>query len=350
MEFNQDNIRRFLIDAIPSRFQHLSPDEFCSFIGYVFTADGYEVEELDKKGEPGHYLIAKKDDQSLIIKALRYPKEIAVNIDEIQKVTAARTFYETDQAWIITTSLFAPPAKKEADKVDIELWDWEAFHNALAQLFFEGKTYFQFVEQYGATYGEEVKTTEIKLKASWQPEEGIGTEWYNLGIVVTNASNRNVYIHLDLPALIDNNKNQVMADQWLENEFVAGMIYSGASVRTNALFKASRLGESPPGGRIIVTCHERTDPPSTYHLSARIKGSACYFVTHCYSRSSEEYRLMINFRDIRLSRNIAGRIIISCYYFISPTLVKLATKSVIFDIAIRFITDKAIGFIKKRYL
>ena len=350
MEFNQATIRRFLIDAIPSRFQYLSPDEFNSFIAYVFETDGYKVEELAKKAESGYYLIARKEDQSLIIKSLRYPQEHKVNVDEIQMADAARIFHQTDQAWIITTSSFTDVAKKEAEKLDVELWDWEAFYKALIQLFFEGKSHFEYVDVAALTHHNvDNINPEIKLKVNWQPEEGVSVEWYNLGIVVSNNSDRNVYLHLDLPALIDKNKNQIMADQWAENEFVAGLIYSGASIRTNALFKASRLGDSPPGGRIMLTCHERTDPPSTYHLSARIKGSACYLVTYCYSRESEAYRLMIHYRDNHLSKRLAGRIFISLYYFLSPWLVRLAPKFPLLDFILRKVTQISIGMIRRRY-
>ena len=294
MEFNQATIRRFLIDAIPSRFQYLSPDEFNSFIAYVFETDGYKVEELAKKAESGYYLIARKEDQSLIIKSLRYPQEHKVNVDEIQMADAARIFHQTDQAWIITTSSFTDVAKKEAEKLDVELWDWEAFYQALTQLFFEGKSHFEYVDVAALTHHNvDNINPEIKLKVNWQPEEGVSVEWYNLGIVVSNNSDRNVYLHLDLPALIDKNKNQIMADQWAENEFVAGLIYSGASIRTNALFKASRLGDSPPGGRIMLTCHEEFQKGAS-------KGSAVLIDTRFpaeYEQGHIEGAVNINFFD-----------------------------------------------------
>ncbi|HUR30033.1 MAG TPA: restriction endonuclease [Saprospiraceae bacterium] len=350
MEFNQSTIRRFLTDAIPSRFQYLSPDEFNAFVAHVFEVDGYEVEELAKKAESGYYLMARKEDLSMIIKSLRYPPEHKINVDEIQKAAAARIFHQTDQAWIITTSSFTDVAKKEADKLDVELWDWDAFYQALTQLFFEGKSHFEFVDVPALTQQNvEISNPEIKLKVNWQPVEGVSVQWYNLEMVISNNSDRNVYLHLDLPALIDKKKNQVMADLWADNEFVAGLIYNGASIRTNALFKAAKLGESPPGGKIMLTCHERTEPPSTYHLSARIKGSACYFVTYCYSRDSEAYRLMIDYRDHHLSKSISGRMFISLYYFISPWLVRFAPKLYILDYTIKKVTETVIRMVRKRY-
>ncbi|HUR30947.1 MAG TPA: restriction endonuclease [Saprospiraceae bacterium] len=349
MDFKHPNIRRFLIDSLPSRFNNLSPAEFASFMAFVFRTDGYEVEEIDKKGDLSANLLAKKDDTSLVIKALRYHAEQLVNIHEIQQAAAAKTYYDTAQSWIITTSSFTKEARKEADSLDIELWDWDTFYQALSQLFFEGKSHFEFMESTLPDVNTEIKDPELRLKAKWQPEEGISSEWYNLDLIITNPSERNIYIHLDLPALIDPKKNQVSADQWATNEFVAGIIYSGASIRTNALFKASRLGERPPSGRIMLTIHERTDPPSTYHLSAKLKGSACYLVTYCYSMDSAEYLYMIRYRDQILSKRIAGRLFIGLYYLISPLLIKWAPRVPMIDAIIKKMTQKAIDYLKTKY-
>lgn len=337
MEFLQGDIRRFLIDSIPSRFHNLSPAEFESFITYLFRKDGYEIEENAPKGDLAHILIARKDDQKLVIKPLRLPADQLVGLSEIQNATAARTFYESDQSWIITTSGFSEQARDLAEETDIELWDWDALYQALSDLFFEGKSHFDFIDQSLPATSVEI-TPEIKLKAKWKPEEGISAEWYNLDLVISNPTERNLYLHLDLPALIDTNRNQVSAEKWAENEFVAGMIYAGASVRTNALFKASRLGERPPSGKVMLTCHERTTPPTVYHVSAKIKGSACYVVTYCYTRQSDEYALMTKFRDEVLDKNIAGKFFIRTYYVLSPVLVHLASQSSFVDNMLRKFT------------
>ena len=126
------------------------------------------------------------------------------------------------------------------------------------------------------------------------------------------------------------------------------MIYSGASVRTNALFKASRLGERPPSGKVMLTCHERTDPPSTYHLSAKLKGSACYLVTHCYSRNSAEYLVMTKYRDHVLAKHMAGQFMIGLYYFISPFLIDCAFRFRWFDLPLKWLTKRIVQSIIKR--
>ena len=126
-----------------------------------------------------------------------------------------------------------------------------------------------------------------------------------------------------------------MADQWVDGEFVSGLIYAGASVRTNALFSAEKLGERPPGGRVILTCHERLEVPATYHLQARLQGEACYVVTYCYSIHSVEYKRMTLFRDQVLKESIWGRLFVKFYYMVSPTLIWLAARNYYTDCALR---------------
>jgi len=346
MDFNQLDIRRFLIDSIPGRFSHLSPAEFESFIGYLFQVDGYEVEQISKKSDFTANLLARKDAITLVIRVMRYIPDHFIKESEIQQASAARDFYEADQSWIITTSGFSDEAKALAEVSDIELWDWDALNHALSELFFEGKSHLDYADssqrQPAITTNEPV----IKLKVKWEAQEGVGVEWYNLSLVLSNPTDENLYIHLDLPALIDKRKNQISAEKWADGEFVAGMIYAGASVHTNALFKTSKLGERPSGGRIVVTCHER-EPPVTYHLGARLKGEACYFVTYCYSRQSAEYFLMTRFRDEVLSLTFFGRIWIDLYYFFSPFLVQWAPKNKIIDFIIRKLSHLAINSVNQ---
>jgi hypothetical protein len=326
MDFQHGDIRRFLIDSIPTRFSQLGPAEFESFVAFLFGKDGYAIEPISRKGDLHANFLARKEGVSLVIRALRYPPEVLVPVKEIQQAAAARTYYETDQSWIITNSGFTEESKTAAEELDIELWDWEVFYNALSQLFFEGKGHLEFSDGIPPIESSDEREAAFKLKVKWQPEEGVSSEWYNLEMRVSNVTDRNIYIHLDLPAFIDMNRNQVMAEKWADQEFISGMVYSGASVRTNALFKASRLGERPPGGRIVLTCHERSEPPATFHLASRIKGSACYLVTFCYTRESEEYRLMVRFRDDFLTRMWAGRLLIGCYYRLSPYLIEAACR------------------------
>jgi len=349
MDFHQLDIRQFLEEAIPVRFEQLSPQEFEKFISYLFEVDGFEI----VKGKPdGHFagiIRAEKDGvKHAIIPVLASPDE-EVGEEWIEKGREAREFLQAEQAWVITTTAFSKEARKVADEEGIELWDWDVLYEALCQLFFEGKTHEAYFENHPTIKELPETATELKLKVKWEAAEGIGTEWYNLGLTITNPTARNIYLHLHLPALIDNKRQQVMADEWVEGEFVAGLIYAGASVRTNALFNSAKLGERPPGGKIVLTCHERLEVPATYHLEARLKGEACYIITYCYSIHSEEYYQMTMYRDHVLRRSWLGKQLVSVYYVSSPWLIRLASWNSVIDQSLRWSATKLINIcIKQR--
>lgn len=348
MDFSQVDIKRFLTDSIPSRFRYLDAPDFTSFMAFVFRSDGYDVKEIAEDQEFGPLLIAEKDTVKLLIRPLRNPKEHLVSVHEVLQAEKARAHYATQQSWIITTSNFTDEGKSKADELDIELWDWDTFYQALMQLFFEGKSHLELLSSIGVSEQIIDKTPDLRLKVKWQPVEGVSPDWYNLELVIHNPTERNIYVHLDLPVLIDSKKTQTTAEEWVSQEFVAGYIYSGASVRTNALFKASKLGESPPGGKIILTCHENTEHRSTYHLSSRLKGSACYIVTHCYTQQSDEYAFMISYRDHTLSASLLGRWCIRLYYWFSPYLVQVAKKNYWFDITIKLAVRNLVRYLMKQ--
>ncbi|HQW26107.1 MAG TPA: restriction endonuclease [Saprospiraceae bacterium] len=324
MDFHQQDIRQFLQESIPIRFRQLGPPAFEDFIRYLFEVDGYDIVPARQTGEFEGMIIAKKEYITLVIMPLRKNPAEVLGDEVVTKAIKAKEFLNTDQSWIITTSSFDPATRELAEESDIELWDWDALYGALCQLFFEGKNHLEYLEEHMKPVSGEERAAELKLKVKWQATEGVGTEWFNLGLTIMNPTDRNIYLHLELPALIDQKRNQIMADQWVDGEFVSGLIYAGASVRTNALFSVAKLGDRPSGGRIVLTCHERVDVPLTYHLQAKLQGQACYIVTYCYSTRSEEYIAMTNYRDQVLARSIAGRSFVNLYYFISPLLVSVA--------------------------
>lgn len=348
MDFHQQDIRRFLQDSMPERFRHLSVWEFESLIRYLLEVDGYDLQPAVATGELANKILASKEEELLVVQPLRNEVELLVDESEIRRAVHSRSFYKADQSWIITTSSYTPEARQFAEEVDIELWDWEALYAALCQLFFEGKSPEEYMQAHPYHIATVEKESALVLKVKWQAAEGVGPEWFNLGITITNPTDRNMYIHLELPALIDQKRNQVMADKWVDGDFVAGMIYGGASIRTNALYNVSKLGDRPPGGRVVLTCHEREEVPLTFHLHARLQGQACFIVTYCYSRDSPEYRAMIAYRDEVLSRSYSGRAFIHLYYSISPHLVRWATSNKTVDVCVRKMASWLMPFFYRR--
>jgi hypothetical protein len=176
--------------------------------------------------------------------------------------------------------------------------------------------------------------------------EGLERDWYNLQLQITNPTTRNMYVHLELPAFIDLKTNQVFADQWGRDDFVAGMIYAGASVKTNAQFRTAKLGDRPPGGTIALTYHERRETPVTFHISTRVKGEACYLITYCYTRESAEYAGMVSFRDEKLRASQLGQWSIDVYYRFSPWLITWSDRNRLLRFMVRFLVKKLVpGFL-----
>ncbi len=338
MTFPPSDPRRFLLESIPDRFSHLSPEDFGNFVRYLFQLDGYEVLPTVSSVDLGPHVRAKKDDTWLVIIPIPVDGQAPVDKEAIRKAIQARQLYQSNQAWVITNGSFSPEARTYAIIEDVELWDWNNLYEGICQLFFEGKSHLEYSPAPTFTREDGDEKSEMKLKAKWVPVEGVGKEWYNLEIRISNPSERNVYLYLELPVLIDHRQNQISADQWGEEDFVSGLLYAGATIKTNAMFKTARVGDRPLGGKVVVTYHEREEIPKTYHLSANLRGEACYFVTYCYGRGSREYQVMIEFRDQVLAKTIAGKIFINVYYRWSPWVVRLAFRFSFFDRMIRWVT------------
>jgi hypothetical protein len=349
MNFPPANPQRFMLESIPQRFGNLGKDEFGDFIRYLFQLDGFEVLPVVTSKDLGIHMQAIKDGINHVILPILAKPEVLIDVSEVRRAVQATTLYKANQPWIITTSGFTPDAKKLAVHSDVELWDWEALYEAICALFFEGKSHFEYPMPPGQPSATEAAAeSELKLKAQWAAREGVDATWYNLQLSISNPTSRTQYIHLELPAFIDSKSTQVFADQWGVDEFVSGTIYSGATVRTNAQFKVSRLGERPPGGHVAITYHERTEVPMTYHLKAHVSGEACYVVTYCYGRDSAEYLQMTTFRDRYLANSGKGRWVICLYYQLAPVMIRMAGKFPAIDTFLKWMVANGIRVMRRK--
>ncbi len=348
MDFKEVDIRYFLKESIPFHFKALNPLVFKDFISYLFQEDGFKILPAQASPAYAEIITAEKRGKVHLIYPVHKNNDQPVDSEIIEKAGEVMDELEAQYFWVITNVGFTEEGRSLADETGIELWDWDALYTALSALFYEGKDPMEEIKaQPGPIIPEEIEPY-LRMKVKWEATEGVGTEWYNLGITLSNPTERNIYLHLDLPALIDPRKNQIMADHWGKGEFIAGMLYGGASIRTNALFSAVRLGERPSGGRIVLTCHERQEPPVTYHLNARLKGQACFVVTYCYSTYSPEYEVMTRYRDHVLAKTFTGRQFISLYYFFSSRIVAGAAKISWLDKLVRKLGGVIIPFLVSR--
>lgn len=321
MDFNQVDIQQFLRESMPLHFREQSPLVFEAFVRYMFEVDGFTILPLDPIPEMAGMIMAEKDLEIHLIHPVHSRTEKDIPLSTLEKVSGLVEDTDSTHGWVITNSTFSSESKSFAESAGLDLWEWDDLYKAVGDLFFEGRDPEEaMAPEESLTVPQEIEPY-LRLKAKWEATEGVSTKWYNLSLVISNPTDRNIYLHLDLPALIDTKQNQTMADQWGKGEFVAGMLYGGASIRTNALFATGKLGERPPGGRIVLTCHERSERPVTYHLNARLQGQACFVVTYCYTTQSPEYAFLTRFRDEQLSVNLLGRLFIRFYYAVSSRIV-----------------------------
>ena len=325
MDFNHIDIQQFLRESMPVHFREQSPLVYEGFVRHMFEIDGFTILPLDPTPETAGMVLAEKENEIHLIYPVHSRTENPVRLPILEKVSALREDMDCAHGWVITNATYSEESKSFAESSGLELWAWNELHKAMCDLFFEGDDPLVTSESEESMIIPQEVEPYLRLKAKWEATEGVSTKWYNLSLVISNPTDRNIYLHLDLPALIDTKHNQTMADQWGKGEFVAGMVYGGASIRTNALFAAGKLGERPPGGRIVLTCHERSERPVTYHLNARLQGQACFVVTYCYTAQSPEYAFLTRFRDEQLSFHPLGRLFISFYYAVSSRIVDHAS-------------------------
>ena len=100
---------------------HLTGDDFEELLKNVFTVLRYDVQITKKTGDQGADLILSKDGRKISVQAKRYGK--TVGNKAIQEVYSSIQFYETGEAWVITTSDFTKGAIELARKTGVKLYN-----------------------------------------------------------------------------------------------------------------------------------------------------------------------------------------------------------------------------------
>jgi HJR/Mrr/RecB family endonuclease len=93
----------------------------------LFADLGYEV-KLVASGRGD--LIVQKDGRRALVQARSWPAN-APGVAAVNKAAGARTFYGADEAIVVTTRRFKAPARKQAERRGVELWDGERLAEAL---------------------------------------------------------------------------------------------------------------------------------------------------------------------------------------------------------------------------
>jgi restriction system protein len=110
-QFEQSGIRE--IDA-------MSGNEFENYLHLLCKKYGYKVELTKGSNDYGADLILYGNSK-IVVQAKRYGRK--VGIKAVQEVSSAKTYYNADEAWVITNNFYSSQAIKLADSAEVRLID-----------------------------------------------------------------------------------------------------------------------------------------------------------------------------------------------------------------------------------
>lgn len=108
------------------QIDQLDPKPFEAFIGNLFRKMGYTVEDLPYVGDYGADLLAKRNEETIVIQCKKNSPGNNVGAPEVQKTAGAILKYKAAKAVVVTTSDFTVRAVEQARGTPVELWNREA--------------------------------------------------------------------------------------------------------------------------------------------------------------------------------------------------------------------------------
>ncbi len=113
---------------------YLTGDEFEWFLARLFRRQGYTVQLTGQSGDQGVdlILIAPRG-RKIAVQAKGYIVS-SVGNKAVQEAYTGRAYYDCDECWVVTTSVFTKKAREVADKVGCRLFDRHAVHQWLRRL------------------------------------------------------------------------------------------------------------------------------------------------------------------------------------------------------------------------
>lgn len=96
--------------------------EFEEYLRCLFKGLGYKVNKTNATNDYGADLVLIGNNEKIVVQAKRYKS--SVGIKAVQEVLGAKSYYEADQAWVITNSVrFTKNAQSLAQKSNVRLID-----------------------------------------------------------------------------------------------------------------------------------------------------------------------------------------------------------------------------------
>lgn len=129
-------IKHILPDTIPDKYslilsKRMGWVQFEKFLQSFFEQKGYQVTRTKKSHDFGGDLILRKPGESIVVQAKK--RKSTIGIKSVQETYSAKAYYQTKHALLITTSRFTKPAIELANRLGVELWDWQRLVYELKQ-------------------------------------------------------------------------------------------------------------------------------------------------------------------------------------------------------------------------
>jgi restriction system protein len=119
-----------------NHMRSMSGVEFENFLAAFFRRQGYIVNTTPGSGDQGADLLLYKEDRSIAVQVKQWQGSIGNSA--IREAHAGRTFYNTFEAWVITTSFFTGKAVEAARHMGVRLIDGTELAQQVSSTFREG--------------------------------------------------------------------------------------------------------------------------------------------------------------------------------------------------------------------
>ena len=122
-----------IIDSGLPYIDQMDGVQFEHFLVELFRQLQYKAKGSKASHDYGADLILDKDHR-IVVQAKRYGVNNKVGIKAVQEVYFAQTYFQANEAWVLTNSLFTQSAKNGAEKTGVKLFDREDLQRWLLQV------------------------------------------------------------------------------------------------------------------------------------------------------------------------------------------------------------------------
>ncbi len=103
--------------------------QFEQLIQWFFEKQGYKVQKTKKSHDQGADLIIERNNEKIVVQIKKQKK--TTGNKAVQEVHAAKGYYQANRAIVITSSRYSKPARQLANRLGVELWNWNQLINKL---------------------------------------------------------------------------------------------------------------------------------------------------------------------------------------------------------------------------